>query len=394
MNPITMLRELAESYAEGERVKAFGFGYKERAERARLENEGLVTRNKQAALDLEQDPAAFAKEQELSELEIKARREALTEKELARAAELKAAMTDSSNGTPIDPATKPEEAIADWRSRSLKIEREKETVEQNARVRQEQEARNANLGPASRSYLGVSPDDQVSATDLEVLMGKRREEAAVRAAQARASYGLSPSDPTSQAAVKSAADRVASGEITIGEARSLLGGVRGGLGKALLAALEEKRVIPPAVRKDLSAVQITRNIVDQMEELVEDVVNAKTPEDRAEATLLLEQYGNATGTLMSRGFGERGVVTDVDVKRATGLVPGWKAANFNPDYARQEIALLKKVLDRNEQGIAAGYFQVQNRNTGEVTKGASAGAVEEYVRDPKTGKLVLKKAAQ
>jgi hypothetical protein len=179
---------------------------------------------------------------------------------------------------------------------------------------------------------------------------------------------LDPNDPDVAAAINSAADRVAGGEITADTARGLLGGVKSGLGVPLLKAIGDRRVLPPKVREQVNGIGNTRSLVDQMGQLVDNVIKSKDPAERLQNTALLEQYGGQVATLLARGFGERGVVTEGDAKRATGLAPGWKAANFAPGYAKRELALLHQTLDRVEKNVTENYFQEVSKNPGAAVK--------------------------
>lgn len=245
----------------------------------------------------------------------------------------------------------------------------------------------AHIGARSRSVLGVG-DEPVTGNDVTILNAEKARQAALAAANTRHSGGLT--SHLSDEYVRDVAERYAAGEYTAEQARGMLGGVKGmqeGNGERFSTALADRRGMTPALRKDLASVTTTRNIVDKMEELVNGIINSKTPEERAENTILLEQFGQTTGTLLSRGFGERGVVTDKDVSRATGLVPGWKAANFNPAYARREIALLRDVLDRNEKGVLGAATQQYDRSGGRVN-GAGDGAPKPTHRfNPATGRI-------
>lgn len=247
----------------------------------------------------------------------------------------------------------------------------------------------AHIGARSRAVLGVG-NEPVTQTDVKILDDKAARDSAERAAAARrAAVGAGGTGFTAEY-VQDVADRYAAGELTMEQARGMLGGVRGmqsGAGQDFLKFVGDRRGMTPNLRKDLSGVTTTRNIIDQMETLVESIINAKTPEERVENTILLQQFGQTTGTLLSRGFGERGVVTDKDVSRATGLVPGWKAANFNPDYARRELALLRDVLDRNEKGILGASVQQYDRGGNRIGGESGSAPKPTHRFNPATGRI-------
>jgi hypothetical protein len=394
MNVIAMLRTLAESVAEGERISRHGVGFREKLRGQELENQ-------RAQIENEDLPGRLKRTGKIQEI-------ALTAEEERQARRLQLAkLTGIKDATP--------EAIAGLEASQDEEKRKAEMARLNAQTDDEiaaaegrrQALPNArpNLSPVvlDEVFPKWSPDSpagpQPGPTNMEIglITDKRKEEARIRAAAAGRQASFGPHAPASM--IEDLANRYTAGELTFEQARGALGGVKGMQvnGPAFMSAIGERRGFSPQIRKDLGGIQTTRNIVDQMEGLMGDIINAKDPTERAKATMLLEQFGQTTGTLLSRGFGERGVVTDRDVARATGLVPGWKAANFAPEYAAREIALLREVLDRNEKGLVEANVSVRDRQGNIIPSGGSGGsggAVEEYVRDPVTKKLVLKPRAQ
>lgn len=376
MNPIEMLRTLVEGLAEGERVKKFGYGYREKARGQELENE-------RSALELADLPQAQKEKHGISQIALAAEAERKAQDE----ADL---LAHPGAGTVAAMKAKRDEEARDLKKSQTNAQIALEQAQTESAKRNDPNFR-PDISPESANYLGVSQSSDAGPmplptnTDIGILGKKREEEARVRAAAAGRAASIGA--PIAPDAVANVAARVAAGEMTFTEGRQALGGVRSGAGALLAQALGDSRVIPAPVRKDLQGIKTTRNIVDQMEELMNNIINATDPVERAKNTLLLEQFGQTTGTLLSRGFGERGVVTDRDVARATGLVPGWKATNFAPEYARREIALLREVLDRNEQGIAEGYFQTQSRTGGVSVPGASKAGTD-VVRYDKNGQRI------
>ena len=165
------------------------------------------------------------------------------------------------------------------------------------------------------------------------------------------------------------ARRVASGEMTLAQAQQAMGGQRAGLGGAILSRLSETdaRILPAPVRAKITDVNIGMGELEIMEQLTEQVINSPNTADRAANTLLLENYTKSLASRLSRANGEVGVLTDQDVNRAMTLVPGWKAANFAPDFARRELQLLRANYERVKNAFTNQYFEQFSRGAGAPT---------------------------
>jgi len=161
-----------------------------------------------------------------------------------------------------------------------------------------------------------------------------------------------------QKIVDDLAERVASGEATPETARGLLGGVSGKRGMALAEAIASKnaRIVPVKIREGLTDLNRTKNLVEEIRALVTEIQSSSDPQVRAEKSILLENYTQSVGTMLARGFGERGVVTDADRKAATGLVPGWKSANFAPGFAMEKMKILDEMIARNQKALTENFF--------------------------------------
>lgn len=375
MNPLEMLRALAESVAEGERISRYGVGYKGKLRGQELENQGRELDVERAGLEVADLPGHLKRRAAAEELPLsaEAERQALR---LARA-RVNGVTNDSPEAIAAFEAAQAEEARKlDMAKTNAQIDSERAQTE---KAKQTLPNARPDLSPEAINYLGVSPDSPQGPmppptnADIDILQRRRDEEARVRAAAAGRHSSMGAALPADT--IQDVADRYVSGELTFDQARGALGGVKGMQtnGPALMSAIADRRGFSPQIRKDLGGIQTTRNIVDQMEGLMNDIINAPNLAERVKATALLEQFGQTTGTLLSRGFGERGVVTDKDVARATGLVPGWKAANFAPEYAARELALLREVLDRNERGVIGANVTVRDRQ-GNVVSGPGAAA--------------------
>lgn len=210
--------------------------------------------------------------------------------------------------------------------------------------------------------IGLKAGARVRPNELNAKVQLRGQDTALEAARTRAAAvgkgGMDINDPVTKAAVDNAADRVAAGEISVGDARGLLGGVKGGLGTHLLTALGERRALPTKVRVELGTLNQSRAAVRQVEDLVRDVQSSKGVKEKVENSLLLEQYINANATNLAKGYGgEVGRVTDQDAIRVKGIFPGWKAANFAPGYVEKELGVIRSGLDKREKAITTGYFQ-------------------------------------
>jgi hypothetical protein len=220
--------------------------------------------------------------------------------------------------------------------------------------------------------------------------------------------GYNELDPKDQAKVDAVAEKVGSGQITFSNGLSALGGVRGGMGGAMTQALDKTLVLPPAVRAQNTDIERARNLLVPVHNLVDQIGKASTLEEKIQLSARLEQYVQAIGTQFARARGERGVVTDRDVTRVVGLIPGWKAANFAPEYGRENLKLIEDAFSRDQEALLGNYFTKYTApgagNTSAVAPpkaltsggkgGGAAGAVTELpppgskpmvVKDPKTG---------
>lgn len=203
-------------------------------------------------------------------------------------------------------------------------------------------------------------------TDKRIAASERNTAAQIAAADRRAALsrgtgvaGLGELPSSDQDAIKELARRVTEGEMTVSDARGLLGGVHGGKGKAFTEALlaTGSRVAPPKVREGLQDLKRTQNLVTEIRTLVDEIASSTNPEDKLKKAVLLENFTMSVGTMLARGFGERGVVTDADRNAAIGLVPGWKSSNFAPQFAQDKLAILDKMIERNSDALTKGYFE-------------------------------------
>lgn len=156
---------------------------------------------------------------------------------------------------------------------------------------------------------------------------------------------------------------------------------------AVAKAMREQsvRFEPPSIRERRVAIQSAKTFIAPLEGLVGRINAAPTLQQKIELSYLLDSYTNSISTLLARSLGERGMATEGDVQRASGLAPGWKAANFNPDYAIQELNWLKGIMTGQEQSIEA-YFrdstQPGRETTAPVTpKPATAPAANPYRKE-------------
>lgn len=192
-------------------------------------------------------------------------------------------------------------------------------------------------------------------------------------------------DAKAKARVNSVRDKVAAGEYTISQGLSALGGVRGGLGGALTEALEDVRVLPTAVRQANSDIERAKNVMAPIRQLVEEINKAKSLEEKIVKSARLETYVQAIGTQFARARGERGVVTDKDVSRVLGLVPGWKSANFAPGFADENLKLIDETFTRDQSALLSKYFTTVDKQGGTAAPGGSPKPTMRF--NPSTGKL-------
>lgn len=179
--------------------------------------------------------------------------------------------------------------------------------------------------------------------------------------------GYADLDSTDKARVDAVRDKVASGEYTISQGLSALGGVRGNLGGALTESLESTRVLPTQVRTANSDIERARNLLVPVRRLVDEINKTADLEQKAKKSVQLEQYVQAIGTQFARARGERGVVTDQDVNRVLGLIPGWKSANFAPGYAEENLKLVEEAFNRDQQTLLGKYFSTFEKGGGSPT---------------------------
>ena len=232
-------------------------------------------------------------------------------------------------------------------------------------------------------YLSASQGDKAAQQRVQVRAKQLGAEAAARGEPLAGLRGLNaallqrlisppgaPGGPPLPASVDQVIDltaqRVASGELSPQDAQRLLGGHRGGLGAALITKIASlnARIVPPKTREALNNVNIGLGQIDQVEELVNAVIASKTPEERAKNVLLLESYGQTIAARLARANGEVGVLTEQDVNRSIALIPGWKAANFAPDYARRELQLVRSNYDKVRNALGNQYFAQFERTPG------------------------------
>lgn len=147
-----------------------------------------------------------------------------------------------------------------------------------------------------------------------------------------------------------------------GEIRSLAE-IPGYMRNEVIKRMEEKNVRfePAPIRDRRVSIQQAKNLLDPIKKLVKQINDAPTIAEKLELSYALETQAASTGTLLSRSLGERGVATEGDVQRALGLVPGWKAANFAPDFAQEQIARLEGVINAQDTALET-YFKEGSTN--------------------------------
>jgi hypothetical protein len=182
--------------------------------------------------------------------------------------------------------------------------------------------------------------------------------------------------PAQHALLEAAADRVMTGELTPYQANTLLGGTRGGLSVHLMQKLvdEGSKIIPTKLRENVTDFKRAIPIIDKIEELVEETIKSPGFMARVENSAMLEGLLKATGTTLSRGIGsERGVVTNQDREAAIGWFPGWKSANFAPEFARKKLKLVRDLVDKQLKAWTTGYFEKLPRPESKGPSGAKPG---------------------
>lgn len=193
--------------------------------------------------------------------------------------------------------------------------------------------------------------------------------------------GYAGLDETRKTAVDSAADRVASGELSPSSALAMLGGVRSGMGQPLLEAIGTRRILPPKVREESTAIERAKALMIPVRQLVAEINATSDIQQKAVKSLQLENYVSSIGTQFARAKGERGVVTDQDVSRVLGLIPGWKSANFAPGFAEQNLKIIEDTFKRDQDQLLNKYFLEVPIRPG----GALAGPTSTTTSRPRAG---------
>ena len=163
-------------------------------------------------------------------------------------------------------------------------------------------------------------------------------------------------DPKAKARVDAVKEKVSTGEMTLQTGLSALGGVRGGLGGALTESLTNTRVLPPKVRDENTNIERAKNLLVPIHQLVADINNTSDLQEKLRKSYQLDNYVQSIGTQFARAKGERGVVTDRDVNRVLGLLPGWRSANFAPQFAEDNLKLVEDAFSRDQQALLGKYF--------------------------------------
>jgi len=172
----------------------------------------------------------------------------------------------------------------------------------------------------------------------------------------REGMGYADLNPKDKERVDAVAAKVAAGEYTISNGLAALGGVRGGLGGALTESLSDDLVLPTAIRTANTDIERAKNLLVPVHKLVDEINSTKDISQKVVLSARLDQYVQAIGTQFARAKGERGVVTDKDVSRVLGLIPGWKSANFAPQYAKDNLALVEEAFTRDQSALLGKYF--------------------------------------
>jgi hypothetical protein len=203
------------------------------------------------------------------------------------------------------------------------------------------------LLPSNSSMKFLDEQQNAVKSAIDTINGR----AEINARQAIASQ-------SDQGAIDTVARKVAAGLITFEQGASALGGVRARGGSVLATALDKlnQQFLPPKAMGVLQDVNLGRGQIEELRKAVDAVVKAKTPEEKLRATNILEGKGQQLSARMAKANGEVGVLTEGDIKRGGALVPGWKAANFAPDYAYEQIDSMLSSFDAVEKSLRATYY--------------------------------------
>jgi hypothetical protein len=202
---------------------------------------------------------------------------------------------------------------------------------------------------------------------------------------------------TQQTRLSRIAKQVLGGSLTYQQAISSLGNSRANLAPALVDAIEKEGgiVLPLEGRKQVNGVITAKGIVAEIENLGNNIINARDLKEKAYWTELLRSKLGTFAVPMARARGEVGTMTDQDVDRAKALVPGFIKANFAPAWFKREIQWAYQMLDRQMISIAQGYSTIL-KPEGAMSAGGQSGSqstatdieVGDTATDPNTGKKI------
>lgn len=389
MNPIEMLRTLVEGLAEGERVKKFGYGYREKARGQELENQ-------KAELEVADLPETMKQRHSTAQI-------AITAEEERHLQDIQDAKDAGLNPSP--------EAIAGLKAAREKAKREADMARVNAQTDREKVATEAARQglPSARPTLDTealdviaprwNPDSSVGPqpgptnASIEILTKKMEEDARLRQAQARVSSGHEFgsyqyfTDPVS-------------GETYAFNAKT---GRRVDLPTE--GAVKAGAALPDVAQREISGKQtLIQNL---------DIAISKL-DDMKRDPLFGPVVGRLRNIQINRlgGIGASPQEQELAVRlralvRDQSFAEGGK--QLTPTEKEEFTATLPQLTDTVEQAIIKARLSkeflgraLQNRMgnlspdqkkliPGGSDRALGSQSVEEYVRDPATGKLVLKR---
>lgn len=144
-------------------------------------------------------------------------------------------------------------------------------------------------------------------------------------------------------------------------------------------------ILPPKARESIAAVGSAREVVDQIKQYSADLNKNKNTFSKylggiaasfrgktggtnkaAQASAALGDIKRGLASTLSRGLGEKGVLTDYDIKRAQALIP-------SPYDTRQEADRKLKLLDNFFNGIEERAYQTATGTPASLGLGGNSG---------------------
>lgn len=214
--------------------------------------------------------------------------------------------------------------------------------------------------------IGVKAGEKMKPQELAALVSLHND-GTYKPTMAPANSTLPGLDDKQQKIVNDAVNRYFSGEFkSIYELNNYLGGKNNTLlpyAREIIADNPDIVAAPPAIRAKLVDIRVTQGLIDRLEAQVRNVADAPTMEERTKRSVLLENTIDAVSAMMARGLGEKGALSEGDVKRPKALMPGWIKTNYDPEFALSEVAELRALMGKAKSSLAGYHERIQREGT-------------------------------